>query len=220
MKELGHGDMRTGSEIAEDALTFGGAEEEEDFLFGGGSGVFGEETEEGFGWGVGLDVGAPGYEVPAGGDEFAGLVVAPDCGPPSAFCFEEDGTVAKVAGYKKLVEEFINYGGFVRCHDSNCSTDFEIYTEFFGIICHVEVEMIRSLLCARTREFSSTPDLRRVDIIWRMRLDKIRRLNLRINFMNLLLCMRCEINRVIRRRSNRDRRIGRRRNRLALLNRT
>ena len=63
VEELGDGDVRAYAEVTESGLALGGGEVEENLLFVGYCGVFGEEVKEGFcGW-VALDVGAPGEEL-------------------------------------------------------------------------------------------------------------------------------------------------------------
>ena len=155
VKELWNCDVGACSEVTEYALPFCRAEKEEDFLLGGVGGVFGEKAEEGLGRWVGLDVAAPGQEVAAGGDQFAGLVVSPNCRPPAAFGLQEDRTVTEEAGDEEEVEDFVDDGGFVWCHDANCAADFEVYAEFFGVICDIEVEMVGSFLCTGSGELSS-----------------------------------------------------------------
>lgn len=171
---MGEGDEGACAEVAEGALALGGGEVGENFLFVGLARVFGEETEEGLGGCVRLDICAPAEDLTACGDEFTGLVVAPDCGPAALCGAHEDLLVAHGFRDAEEVENVFDFRVFVLGADADCAAHDEVdHAALGGVIGDIDVEVVGALLGTGAGELPGVEDRRPVYVVRRVRLDEI-----------------------------------------------
>lgn len=177
VQELRDGNVRAGANIAESALALGGAQEHENLLLILVGGMLTKDSEERLGRRVRLKISAPSEHITAGRHELARLLVAPDCGPAAGGCAHEGGLVAEETGDQEAVEDVLNNVLAVGSNDANGAADLEVIGLLVGVIGDIQVKVIGALLSTNLCEFARSMDLGGVDVIGRMRLDKLGRLD-------------------------------------------
>src|SRR4051812_22102842 len=95
--------------VAEKPLALTRAKEKKDLPLAFIGGVLGEDTEKLLRRRVGLDIRAPGQQIPACRDQLPRHVVAPDSGPATLGCPQRNRFVAKKTRDEEKVENLIDH---------------------------------------------------------------------------------------------------------------
>jgi len=177
VKNLREGGVGATTEVGEHAGTLIRAEILKDLLLIGGGSMLRNDTEELLRGSIGLNIGGPGKELAAGGDELARLVVTPHGRPAALGCLHENRLVTLETWDHEGIENLIHRDFIVGSHDANGATNSEVKNLLRRIIGDIKIEMECSLLSTRLGELTSVVNLGRVDVVGRVRLNEARRLN-------------------------------------------